>query len=166
MPTGVSKQYKILFYFLTPLKRAGFVFHTNIVNSQWYLDWSISHYFFVHLIIILNICRQIFIQNVLMIQLLLCYTDWIKVLLDMYATLILCAKDECSWFSEDDVVFCQKNNKHQRRQKKLKAYNLSSLLESLPELKAQRKPCCEDDFKPNNCKSRHKLLCVLPITIQ
>ncbi|KAK7280336.1 hypothetical protein RJT34_25399 [Clitoria ternatea] len=75
----------------------------------------------------------------------------------------------CSWdrlfepwierTSVDAVVFCQKKSKQQRRQSKLKAYNLSSLLDSLPELKpkASRKPGHEDDFKLN-CKSRHKLI--------
>ncbi|KAJ1397343.1 Ribosome biogenesis protein SLX9 [Sesbania bispinosa] len=51
----------------------------------------------------------------------------------------------------------KKKSKQQRRQNKLKAYNLSSLLESLPELKASRKPGGEDDFKLN-CKSRQKLI--------
>ncbi|XP_061368910.1 uncharacterized protein LOC133311817 isoform X2 [Gastrolobium bilobum] len=50
-----------------------------------------------------------------------------------------------------------KKNKQQRRQNKLKAYNLSSLLESLPEFKESRKPGREDDFKLN-CKSRKKLI--------
>ncbi|XP_057458247.1 uncharacterized protein LOC130749004 isoform X1 [Lotus japonicus] len=51
----------------------------------------------------------------------------------------------------------KKKSKQQRRQNKLKAYNLSSILESLPELKASQKSDCEDDFKLN-CKSRKKLL--------
>ncbi|XP_004491503.1 uncharacterized protein [Cicer arietinum] len=51
----------------------------------------------------------------------------------------------------------KKNNQQKRRQKKLKAYNLSSLLESLPELKAPRKPCNEDNIKLN-CTSRQKLV--------
>ncbi|XP_027364381.1 uncharacterized protein LOC113871485 [Abrus precatorius] len=53
--------------------------------------------------------------------------------------------------------FLNKKSKQQRRQNKLKAYNLSSLLESLPELKASRKPGRNDDFKLN-CKSRQKLV--------
>ncbi|XP_027367207.1 uncharacterized protein LOC113873333 isoform X2 [Abrus precatorius] len=48
-------------------------------------------------------------------------------------------------------------SKQQRRQNKLKTYNLSSLLESLPELKTSPKPGREDDFKLN-CKSRQKLV--------
>lgn len=84
------------------------------------------------------------------------YTVQINVLLDMYDTLILCAKHECSWFSEDTIFF-QKKSKQQRRQKKLKAYNLSSLLETLPELKAPGKPCGDENFKLTS-KSRKKLV--------
>ncbi|KAK7279717.1 hypothetical protein RJT34_24774 [Clitoria ternatea] len=51
----------------------------------------------------------------------------------------------------------KKKSKQQRRQNKLKAYNLSSLLDSLPELKAPQKTVSEDDFKLN-CKSRKKLI--------
>ncbi|KAJ1401992.1 P-loop containing nucleoside triphosphate hydrolase [Sesbania bispinosa] len=51
----------------------------------------------------------------------------------------------------------KKKSKQQRRQNKLKAYNLSSLLESLPDLKASQKLGCDDDFKLN-CKSRQKLI--------
>ncbi|RDX73665.1 hypothetical protein CR513_46699, partial [Mucuna pruriens] len=51
----------------------------------------------------------------------------------------------------------KKKSKQERRQKKLKAYNLSSLLESLPEVKASQRPSREDDFKLN-CKSRQNLV--------
>lgn len=60
-----------------------------------------------------------------------------------------------------NVVFCQKKSKQQRRQeKKLKAYSLSSLLETLPELKEQLKAPpkpLEANFKLN-CKNRQKLV--------
>ncbi|KAK2458568.1 ribosome biogenesis protein [Trifolium repens] len=48
-------------------------------------------------------------------------------------------------------------SKHQRRQKKLKAYNLSSFLETLPGLKEPQKPSNEDNFKLN-CKNRQTLV--------
>ncbi|KAL9317246.1 hypothetical protein ACSQ67_013763 [Phaseolus vulgaris] len=53
----------------------------------------------------------------------------------------------------------KKKSKQQRRQNKLKAYNLSSLLESLPEVKASKKkqPSGENDSKLN-CKSRQTLV--------
>ncbi|KAH1227460.1 Inorganic phosphate transporter 1-4 [Glycine max] len=50
----------------------------------------------------------------------------------------------------------KKKTKQQRWQKKLKAYNLSSLLESLPEVKASKKPGYENDSKLK-CKSRQIL---------
>ncbi|KAL5136741.1 hypothetical protein HKD37_10G027241 [Glycine soja] len=50
----------------------------------------------------------------------------------------------------------KKKTKQQRWQKKLKAYNLSSLLESLPEVKASKKPGYENDSKLK-CKSRQML---------
>lgn len=91
-------------------------------------------------------------------------TNWTKVLFDMYDIHILCANHEYYWFSED-VIFCQNQRKHQRRQKKLKAYNLSSLLDTLPELNAPQKPCNEDNFKVN-CKTRQKLVWVFFYHIQ
>ncbi|XP_021912643.1 uncharacterized protein LOC110826323 [Carica papaya] len=50
-----------------------------------------------------------------------------------------------------------KKNKTQRRQKILKAYDLSSLSEFLPELKVNDKPSLADKLKLN-CKSRQKLI--------
>lgn len=63
------------------------------------------------------------------------------------------------------VVFYQKKSKQQRRQNKLKAYNLSSLLESLPEVRASKKPGRQNDSKLN-CKSRQTLVWVFLIIIQ
>ncbi|XP_014512995.1 uncharacterized protein LOC106771517 [Vigna radiata var. radiata] len=51
----------------------------------------------------------------------------------------------------------KKKSKQQRRQNKLKAYNLSSLLESLPEVRASKKPGRQNDSKLN-CKSRQTLV--------
>ncbi|XVF45077.1 hypothetical protein PTKIN_Ptkin02bG0176700 [Pterospermum kingtungense] len=50
-----------------------------------------------------------------------------------------------------------KKKKLRRRQKKLKAYDLSSLSEFLPELKASKQPAAAADFKLN-CKSRQQLI--------
>ncbi|KAI4298497.1 hypothetical protein L6164_032048 [Bauhinia variegata] len=51
-----------------------------------------------------------------------------------------------------------KKNKRQRsRQKKLKAYDLSSVSDFLPELKTPRQAAPQDDFKLS-CKSRQKLI--------
>ncbi|KAJ4716249.1 Ribosome biogenesis protein [Melia azedarach] len=50
-----------------------------------------------------------------------------------------------------------KKKKLRSRQKKLKAYDLSSLSEFLPELKAPRQPNPTAEFKVN-CKSRKKLI--------
>ncbi|XP_010244257.1 PREDICTED: uncharacterized protein LOC104588134 isoform X2 [Nelumbo nucifera] len=50
-----------------------------------------------------------------------------------------------------------KKKKLRNRQKKLKAYDLSSLAEFLPELKAPRQPAPETNFKLNS-KSRRKLV--------
>ncbi|KAI9122872.1 hypothetical protein K1719_005761 [Acacia pycnantha] len=49
----------------------------------------------------------------------------------------------------------EKSRNQRRRQKKLKAYDLSALCESLPELKAPQQPA--DNLKLN-CKSRKKIL--------
>ncbi|KDO59802.1 hypothetical protein CISIN_1g031489mg [Citrus sinensis] len=53
-----------------------------------------------------------------------------------------------------------KKKKLRGRQKKLKVYNLSTLSESLPELKAPRQPIPAADLKLN-CKARQKLMCVV-----
>lgn len=53
-------------------------------------------------------------------------------------------------------MFKQKK-KLRGRQKKLKVYNLSTLSESLPELKAPRQPIPAADLKLN-CKARQKLI--------
>ncbi|XP_031288141.1 uncharacterized protein LOC116146827 isoform X2 [Pistacia vera] len=54
--------------------------------------------------------------------------------------------------------FISKQKKKLRsRQKKLKAYDLSSLSEFLPELKSPQQPIAATDFKLN-CKSRKKLI--------
>ncbi|KAJ0010693.1 hypothetical protein Pint_33870 [Pistacia integerrima] len=54
--------------------------------------------------------------------------------------------------------FISKQKKKLRsRQKKLKAYDLSSLSEFLPELKSPQQPSAATDFKLN-CKSRKKLI--------
>ncbi|KAL9415209.1 hypothetical protein AB3S75_043481 [Citrus x aurantiifolia] len=50
-----------------------------------------------------------------------------------------------------------KKKKLRSRQKKLKVYNLSTLSESLPELKAPRQPIPAADLKLN-CKARQKLI--------
>ncbi|GAY54960.1 hypothetical protein WN943_024363 [Citrus x changshan-huyou] len=50
-----------------------------------------------------------------------------------------------------------KKKKLRGRQKKLKVYNLSTLSESLPELKAPRQPVPAADLKLN-CKARQKLI--------
>ncbi|KAI4295690.1 hypothetical protein L6164_035707 [Bauhinia variegata] len=52
---------------------------------------------------------------------------------------------------------CKKNKKQGSRQKKLKAYDLSSLSEFLPELKTSRQTAPQDDLKLS-CKSRQKLI--------
>ena len=75
---------------------------------------------------------------------------------------------DLSLFSKNIYFFSfQKKSKQQKRQKRLKAYDLSSLTEFLPdpELKAPQKPGPEDDIKVN-CKSRQKLLWVLLFIIQ
>ncbi|GMY38525.1 putative ribosome biogenesis protein slx9-like [Fagus crenata] len=50
-----------------------------------------------------------------------------------------------------------KKKKLRSRQKKLKAYDLSSLSEFLPEVKTPQQPTSEADFNLN-CKSRQKLI--------
>ncbi|KAL2324216.1 hypothetical protein Fmac_023274 [Flemingia macrophylla] len=61
-----------------------------------------------------------------------------------------------SWSAQKSIT--KKKSKQQRRQnKKLKAYNLCSLLEFLPEVKASDKPVNEVNVKLN-CKSRQKLV--------
>lgn len=50
-----------------------------------------------------------------------------------------------------------KKKKLRSRQKKLKAYNLSSLSDVLPDLKAEEQPAPVTEFKVN-CKSRQKLI--------
>lgn len=50
-----------------------------------------------------------------------------------------------------------KKKKLRSRQKKLKAYDLSTLSEFLPELKAAKQPTAAADFKLN-CKSRQQLI--------
>ncbi|XP_031288140.1 uncharacterized protein LOC116146827 isoform X1 [Pistacia vera] len=61
--------------------------------------------------------------------------------------------------------FISKQKKKLRsRQKKLKAYDLSSLSEFLPELKSPQQPIAATDFKLN-CKSRKKLMFVLHFII-
>ncbi|XP_059652937.1 uncharacterized protein LOC132300029 [Cornus florida] len=50
-----------------------------------------------------------------------------------------------------------KKKKLRSRQKKLKAYDLSTLAEFLPELKAQHQPTTAAEFKLN-CKSRQNLV--------
>ncbi|XVE49244.1 hypothetical protein DITRI_Ditri01bG0067200 [Diplodiscus trichospermus] len=51
----------------------------------------------------------------------------------------------------------KKKKKLRSRQKKLKAYDLSVMSESLPELKAPKQPTVAADFKLN-CKSRQQLI--------
>ncbi|KAG4907603.1 hypothetical protein AAZX31_20G115400 [Glycine max] len=59
--------------------------------------------------------------------------------------------------TQKSITKKKKKSKQQRRQNKLKAYNLSSLLESLPEVKSSKKPVCENDGKLK-CKSRQILV--------
>ncbi|KAG4967735.1 hypothetical protein JHK87_033386 [Glycine soja] len=75
-------------------------------------------------------------------------------------TVLTCAevKDAVTSLSaQKSITKKKKKSKQQRRQKKLKAYNLSSLLESLPEVKASKKPGCANDSKLT-CKSRQMLV--------
>ncbi|XP_054793575.1 uncharacterized protein LOC129299148 [Prosopis cineraria] len=51
----------------------------------------------------------------------------------------------------------KKNRNQRRREKKLKAYDLSALCDSLPELKARGQPAYKGNLKLN-CKSRQKIL--------
>ncbi|CAL0320761.1 unnamed protein product [Lupinus luteus] len=65
-------------------------------------------------------------------------------------------KDSVSSLSAQKSI--TKKSRQQRRQtKKLKAYNLSNLLDSLPEFEASQKPAPQDSFKVT-CKSRKKIL--------
>ncbi|TKY50964.1 hypothetical protein E2542_SST22471 [Spatholobus suberectus] len=66
-------------------------------------------------------------------------------------------KDAVTSLSAQKSITKKKSKQQRRQNKKLKAYNLSSLLESLPEVEASQKPSRKDDFKLN-CKSRQKLV--------
>ncbi|CAJ1977403.1 unnamed protein product [Sphenostylis stenocarpa] len=66
-------------------------------------------------------------------------------------------KDAVTSLNAQKSISKKKSKQQRRRQKKLKAYNLSSLLESLPEVKASKKPGRENDSKLN-CKSRQTLV--------
>ncbi|XP_020210035.1 ribosome biogenesis protein SLX9 [Cajanus cajan] len=66
-------------------------------------------------------------------------------------------KDAVTSLSAQKSITKKKSKQQRRQNKKLKAYNLSSLLESLPEVNASQKPANEDKFKLN-CKSRQKLV--------
>ncbi|KAJ7967506.1 Ribosome biogenesis protein slx9-like [Quillaja saponaria] len=71
--------------------------------------------------------------------------------LDFYAKV----KDAVSSLGAQKSI--SKKNKVRSRQKKLKAYDLSTLSAFLPELKAPRQPGPQDELKLN-CKSRQKLI--------
>ncbi|CAL0300342.1 unnamed protein product [Lupinus luteus] len=65
-------------------------------------------------------------------------------------------KDAASTLSAQKSI--TKKSRQQRRQsKKLKAYNLSTLLDFLPEFEASQKPAPQDSIKLT-CKSRKKIL--------
>lgn len=73
--------------------------------------------------------------------------------------LYLLSYSSCVVWANKTNLFKQKK-KLRSRQKKLKVYNLATLSESLPELKAPRQPIPAADLKLN-CKARQKLMCVV-----
>ncbi|OIW06979.1 hypothetical protein TanjilG_18367 [Lupinus angustifolius] len=66
-------------------------------------------------------------------------------------------KDSVSSLSAQKSIAKKKSRQQRRQSKKLKAYNLSHLLDSLPEFEASQKPASQDSFKVT-CKSRKKIL--------
>ncbi|KAL5140014.1 hypothetical protein HKD37_10G029800 [Glycine soja] len=117
-------------------------FHVPMLDSKLLNHLELMVYLLWILPVILNISRRIFIEDVLKIDCCVVALTESHFIFEIYAPLVL-------------SLLCVRK-KQQRPQKKLKAYNLSSLLESLPEVKASKKPGCENDSKLK-CKSRQML---------
>ncbi|KAJ4830725.1 hypothetical protein Tsubulata_015598 [Turnera subulata] len=69
----------------------------------------------------------------------------------------VCYTRVCCEYNNYEAIHVNQKNNLRSRQKKLKAYDLTSLSDFLPELKATKRPIPEPELKLN-CKSRQKII--------